>query len=238
MSAQETILVIENEPDSSRQRVLLHTLAPYCLVFAKCGEQAGQMLARHQPALVLLSLSGAQWDADLEINILQARRCGPAPITVLAPVCSACYVVSALNAGADDYVCWPIDGDELSARCRAQLRRLALDEASSPSSLTASVPLRSADGYLELHADQRQVFTGARGIRLTKTEFELLQQMMCYAGKVLTHRWLLEKVWGPQYDEQSNYLRVYIRQLRSKVEPDPARPRYIHTLAGVGYIFQ
>jgi two-component system KDP operon response regulator KdpE len=98
--------------------------------------------------------------------------------------------------------------------------------------------LISDDGYLTMNVPRRQVKAGENDVRLTPTEFELLRQLMTYAGKVLTHRSLLRAVWGPEYGEEADYLRVYIRQLRRKVEIEPSRPRYILTEPGIGYVFR
>src|SRR6266496_3104893 len=98
--------------------------------------------------------------------------------------------------------------------------------------------LRSEDGYLYMHVVQRLVRAGEHDVRLTPTEFELLRQLMLNAGKVLTHRTLLRAVWGPEYGEEADYLRVYVRQLRLKVETEPSRPRYIITEPGIGYVFR
>jgi two-component system KDP operon response regulator KdpE len=97
--------------------------------------------------------------------------------------------------------------------------------------------LSSYDGYITMDIDRRQVRAGNQDVRLTPTEFELLYQLMRHVGKVLTHRILLRSVWGPEYGEEADYLRVYVRQLRLKVERDPSRPRYILTEPGVGYVF-
>src|SRR5439155_17818954 len=113
---------------------------------------------------------------------------------------------------------------------RAQTAELQTDNG--PDMLT------SDDGYLSMNVPRRLVKAGHNEIRLTPTEFELLRQLMTYSGKVLTHRSLLRAVWGPEYGEEADYLRVYIRQLRLKVEVEPSRPRYILTEPGVGYVFR
>jgi two-component system KDP operon response regulator KdpE len=98
--------------------------------------------------------------------------------------------------------------------------------------------LKSEDGYLHMDIVRRQVRAGMHDVRLTPTEFELLRQLMLHAGKVLTHRALLRAVWGPEYGEEADYLRVYVRQLRLKVEAEPSKPRYIVTEPGIGYVFR
>ena len=143
--------------------------------------------------------------------------------------------VEALDLGADDYLTKPFSNDELQARVRACLRRAGAAETAGeqPSEI-----LSSDDGYLYMNVVRRQVRAGEQDVRLTPTEFELLRQLMMHAGKVLTHRSLLRAVWGPEYGEEADYLRVYVRQLRLKVEVEPSRPRYILTEPGIGYVFR
>ncbi len=131
----------------------------------------------------------------------------------------------------------PFHGEELLARVRAHLRRVQVREE-APVPACESEVLTSGDGALSLDIAHRLVRVGTKEVRLTPTEFELLRQLMLHEGKVLTHRMLLRNAWGPEYGEESNYLRVYIRQLRCKVEEEPAHPRYILTEPGVGYAFQ
>ncbi len=129
----------------------------------------------------------------------------------------------------------PFNNEELLARVRACLRRVANvsegENAQQPEILT------SEDGYLSMNVVRRQVRAGSQEVKLTPTEFELLRQLMLHAGKVLTHRALLRAVWGPEYGEEADYLRVYVRQLRLKIEVEPSQPRYILTEPGVGYVF-
>jgi len=238
VNTREATILVMNAPDASMQRWLCQALARRQLLFAKGEDQALKIVSQREIALAVLYLTGGEHPADLAQEITQLRCHTALPVIALFPNGDAWYAARVLDAGVDDYVRFPVGFAELDARCHALLRRAALQRPRAQVEDIYPSLLQSRDDFLRVYVDQRQVFAGARGIRLTKTEFELLQQMMRYAGKVLTHRWLLERVWGPQYDEQSNYLRVYIRQLRSKVEPDPARPRYIQTRAGIGYGFQ
>ncbi len=157
------------------------------------------------------------------------------PIIVLSAVTEEKQKVRALDLGADDYLTKPFSNDELQARVRACLRRAQVTEVTSE---REPEELCSEDGYLYMNTARRMVRAGENEVRLTPTEFELLRQLMLYAGKVLTHRSLLRAVWGPEYGEEADYLRVYVRQLRLKVEVEPSRPRYILTEPGIGYVFR
>lgn len=145
-------------------------------------------------------------------------------------------VIRALDLGADDYVRIPFGEQEFFARIHALLRRISAtkprDIRSHPNRLT------SWDGKIALHVDEHRCFCSDRPVHLTITEFELLRTMMKHQGTILTHRFLLQRVWGSQYSQQCDYLRVYMRQLRLKLEIDPSRPQYIVTATRVGYIFQ
>jgi two-component system KDP operon response regulator KdpE len=133
--------------------------------------------------------------------------------------------IAALDAGADDYVTKPFSMGELLARIRTALRHAAG---------TGDEPVLTFGG-LVIDLTRRYVAMDGREVKLTPTEYELLRVLTVNAGKVLTHRQLMRMVWGPSYEQETNYLRVYIRQLRQKIEPDPARPRNIITESGVGY---
>ena len=145
-------------------------------------------------------------------------------------------VIRALDLGADDYVKIPFGEQEFLARIHALLRRVHVTEAQT----TRSHPNRLAswDGKIMLYIDEHLCFCSERPVRLTATEFALLRVMMEHQGTILPHRFLLQRVWGPQYSEECDYLRVYMRQLRRKVEADPSHPEYIVTALGVGYVFR
>ncbi|GAC1687516.1 MAG: hypothetical protein NVS9B9_09630 [Ktedonobacteraceae bacterium] len=157
------------------------------------------------------------------------------PIIVLSAITEEKQKVRALDLGADDYLTKPFSNEELQARVRACLRRVGVAGQLYERDVET---LRSEDGNISMDIARRQVRVSDQEVRLTPTEFELLRQLLLYAGRVLTHRSLLQAVWGPEYGEEADYLRVYIRQLRLKVETDPSRPKYILTDPGIGYVFR
>ena len=227
------ILIVDDEPPI--QRILRRNLAVagYEVLVANNGIQAVEMTQLHLPDLILLDICLP--DIDGVAVCVQIRQFAQTPIIVLSAVTEEKQKVKALDLGADDYLTKPFSNDELQARVRACLRRAGTKEVSSerePDVLT------SEDGYLYMDISRRVVRAGSQEVRLTPTEFELLRQLMLYAGKVLTHRSLLRAVWGPEYGDEADYLRVYVRQLRLKVEEEPSRPKYILTEPGIGYVFR
>ena len=228
------ILVVDDE--APIQRILRRnlTMSGYEVLIAENGEQALEMVHAHQPDLILLDL----WlpgEIDGISVCMQVRQWSQVPIIVLSARTGEKQKVQALDLGADDYLTKPFSNDELLARVRACLRRAAtVSEGENAQQLEI---LTSEDGYLSMNVERRQVRAGSQEVKLTPTEFELLWQLMLHAGKVLTHRALLRAVWGPEYGEEADYLRVYVRQLRLKIEVEPSQPRYILTEPGVGYVF-
>lgn len=227
------ILVVDDEP--SIQRILSRNLANtgYDVLVADDGEQAVEMARLHQPDLILLDLCLPGHLDGLGVCV-QIRKWSQTPIIVLSARTEERQKVQALDLGADDYLTKPFSNEELLARVRVCLRRVQSNE--TPSEEEPAL-LQSNDGYLSMDIPRRHVRVDEQEIRLTPTEFSLLHQLMLHAGKVMTHRTLLRAVWGPEYGEESDYLRVYIRQLRRKVEQEPSQPRYILTEPGVGYVF-
>ncbi len=228
------ILVVDDEPPI--QRILRRNLsvAGYDVVIAENGQQAIEMARLHSPDLILLDLCLPDGLDGVDVCV-QVRQFTQTPIIVLSAVTEEKQKVNALDLGADDYLTKPFSNDELQARVRACLRRASTKDVTheqQPEILT------SEDGYLYMDVPRRLVRAGSQEVRLTPTEFELLRQLMLYAGKVLTHRSLLRAVWGPEYGEEADYLRVYVRQLRLKVEEEPSHPRYILTEPGIGYVFR
>jgi two-component system KDP operon response regulator KdpE len=228
------ILVVDDEMPI--QRILRKNLVMggYEVFVAGDGKQALEMVYLHQPDLILLDLCLPGELDGLDV-CMEVRKITDIPIIVLSAVNDEKQKVRALDLGADDYLTKPFSSDELQARVRACLRRAKIAQTTMESQPTL---LSSDDGYIRMNVEQRLVRAGEQEVRLTPTEFELLRHLMLYAGKVLTHRSLLRAVWGPEYGEEADYLRVYVRQLRRKVEKEPSRPRYILTEPGIGYMFR
>lgn len=221
-----SILVIDDEPQI--RRVLRTTLSThgYEIAEAKTGEEALEWLRKQPPDLVLLDMNMPGMggvEACREI-----RRASDAPIIMLTVRNAERDKVAALDAGADDYVVKPFGIEELLARIRAALRRYAPGDALPP--------FVSKD--LSIDFEARQIKVRDRDVHLTPKEYEVLRHLVANQGKPLTHRRLLQAVWGPDYCEETESLRVVINQLRKKLEADPARPRYILTEPWVGYRFQ
>jgi two-component system, OmpR family, KDP operon response regulator KdpE len=210
-------------------------MSGYDVLIAESGEQAVELVRLHQPDLILLDL----WlpgEMDGMSVCVQVRQWSQVPIIVVSARTDEKQKVQALDKGADDYLTKPFNNDELLARVRACLRRAA----NTTEGMNVQEPevLTSEDGYVSIDILRRQVLAGAQEIKLTPTEFELLHQLMLHAGKVMTHRILLRAVWGPEYGEEADYLRVYMRQLRLKIEKEPSQPKYLLTEPGVGYVFR
>lgn len=230
------ILVVDDE--ASIQRILRRnlTVSGYEVLVAEDGKQAIEIARLHQPDLILLDL----WlpgEIDGLGVCMRLRQWTRIPIIILSARTEEKQKVQALDLGADDYLTKPFSNEELQARVRACLRRA---EGMANADRLAQKPevLVSEDNYLTMDVVRRLVRAGEQEVKLTPTEFELLLQLMLHAGKVLTHRNILRAVWGPEYGDEADYLRVYIRQLRKKVEEDPSQPHYIVTEPGVGYVFR
>jgi two-component system KDP operon response regulator KdpE len=225
---KQRILIADDEPQITR--VLRTGLATrgYDVRAAADGESALDTFNDWHPDLVVTDLSMPNMDG-LEL-CRRLRLVSQIPIIVLSVKGEEKIKVEALDAGADDYVTKPFGIEELLARVRAALRR-----APSTSDDLASTLLETGDFRLDL--ETRSVTVQGKDIHLTPKEFELLTHLVRHAGKVLTHRKLLTALWGGNYAEQTEYLRVFIGQLRKKIEPDPAVPRYILTEPWIGYRF-
>lgn len=229
------ILVVDDELPLQRMLRRNLSVSGYDVLVAANGEQALEMMRAHQPDLILLDLCLPGEMHGVDVCRCVRNEMPRIPIIVLSAITEEKQKVEVLDLGADDYLTKPFSNDELQARVRACLRRATTMEE-NPSDQPQI--LRSDDGYLSMNLVSRQVKAGEQEVRLTPTEFELLRQLMQYAGKVLTHRSLLRAVWGPEYGDEADYLRVYVRQLRRKVEVEPSHPRYLVTEPGIGYVFR
>jgi two-component system, OmpR family, KDP operon response regulator KdpE len=216
------VLVVDDEPQILRAVSANLRGAGYDVDTASTGEDALANAAMRPPDAVILDLvlpdkSGTEVTREL-------RQWSTAPVILLSAVGDEGDKVEALDAGADDYVTKPFGIEELLARLRAALRR----------STASGDPVLEV-GELKLDLDKRLASFDGHTLSLTPHEFNLLRFFMQNEGKLLTHPAILREVWGPQYHDESHYLHVYVSQLRRKIEPDPARPRYLLTEPGAGY---
>jgi two-component system KDP operon response regulator KdpE len=220
------VLVVDDEPQIRRALAVNLRARGYDVDFAGTGRDAlGQAAAMH-PDVVLLDLGLPDIDGTEVVRGL--RGWSQVPIIVLSVRDAEPDKVAALDSGADDYVTKPFGMDELLARLRAALRR----HQPTPEEPVVA----TTDFVIDLAA--ARVTRDGDEVHLTPTEWALLEQLVRNPGRLLTQRYLLQQVWGPQYERETNYLRVYLAQLRRKLEPDPARPRYFITEPGMGYRFQ
>ena len=226
MTAGARILVVDDEAPIRRWlKVNLETRG-YTVDTAETGEQGIKALENRRPDLLILDLlMPGMGGIDV---VRKLRSVSTIPIIVLSAIGEETQKVQALELGADDYMTKPFGMEELFARIRSLLRRAA--------GATSAAPVFVA-GDLSVDFDRREVRLDGQAIKLTPTEYDLLKYMIEHAGKVLTHRMLLQEVWGQAYIDQAQYLRVFVGQLRKKIEKHPGRPRFILTDPGVGYRF-
>jgi two-component system KDP operon response regulator KdpE len=220
------ILVVDDEPQI--RRVLRSTLSSqgYVITDAKTGEEAVESVRKNKPDLVLLDVNMPGMGGIAACR--EIRQSSEAPIIMLTVRNAERDKVAALDAGADDYVVKPFGIEELLARIRAALRRYAPGDALPP----------FVSKELTLDFESRQLTVRGEEVHLTPKEFDVLRHLIANQGKPLTHRRILQSVWGPDYGEETENLRVVINQLRKKIETDPAHPKYIRTEPWVGYRFQ
>ena len=221
------ILVVDDEPQLLRALATNLRARGYEVDQAATGEAALMLAASHHPDLVVLDL-GLPGIDGLEV-IAGLRGWNTVPIVVLSVREREADKVAALDAGADDYVTKPFGMDELLARMRAALRR------ASPGSKEEAV-VNTPDFVVDLAA--KRVRRGETELKLTPTEWEIVEMLVRNSGRLVSQRQLLQAVWGPRYEKETNYLRVYMAQIRRKLEPDPARPRYFLTEPRMGYRFE
>jgi two-component system KDP operon response regulator KdpE len=222
---QTRVLVVDDDPAIARALRINLAAQGYHVTLAGDGAAALRAAADRHPDVVVLDLGLPDLDgADVIAGI---RGWSPVPIIVLSARTDSGEKVAALDAGADDYVTKPFGMDELLARLRVAVRRAG---AAAP---TGEPVLQLGELSVDLQA--RRVRRGDAEVHLTPTEWGIVEMLAGHRGKLVGQRELLRQVWGPQYEERTNYLRVYLAQLRRKLEPDPAHPRYLITEAGMGY---
>jgi two-component system KDP operon response regulator KdpE len=224
MPIEPQILVIEDEPPIRRFLRAALENEGYRVSEASSGEAGLRAASAQPPDLVVLDLGLP--DRDGQDVLRRLREWYSAPIIVLSARDEESQKVEALDAGADDYVTKPFGIGELLARMRNALRHVHRTE---PDATTLSI------GNLRVDLAARRVFRMDQEVHLTPLEYKLLVTMLRHRGKVLTHRFLLREVWGPECAQEFHYLRVFVASLRRKLEDDPARPRYFLTEPGVGY---
>ena len=224
--ARPLILLIEDEKPVHRFLGASLPAHGYRLLSAYAGQEGLTRAADYAPDLVLLDLGLPDMDG-LEVT-RRLREWSAVPIIVLSARGQEKDKIAALDAGADDYLTKPFGTNELLARIRVALRH-TVQAASASGSPVLDI------GPLHIDLGRREVSVGGREVHLTPIEYRLLTHLAQHAGKVLTHRQILKEVWGPPYTAQTHYLRVFMAQLRRKIEPDPARPKLLLTEPGVGY---
>jgi two-component system KDP operon response regulator KdpE len=217
------VLVVDDEPQIVRGLKIILRNAGYAVEAAETKADALAALAARPPDALVLDLVLPDGEG---VEVCQeVRRWSRLPIVVLSAVGDEREKVRALDAGADDYVTKPFGSDELLARLRAVLRR-SLEVGGSP---------RLELGELVIDLHDRRVTRAGNEIHLTPIEFELVRVLAQHQGRLVTHRQLLQEVWGPEYGGETHYLRVHVAHIRAKLEEDPSRPRYLITEPGVGY---
>lgn len=221
------VLVIDDEPEIGRAVRTGLAGAHFTVEWAPTGAEGLEQVAQWHPDVVILDLSLPDMDG-IEV-CRELRTWTQVPIIVLSVRDREADKIAALELGADDYLTKPFSMGELIARLRVALRHAAQSAGS-----TGTTALFQT-GALVMDFERRHVTVDGREVHLTPTEYEVLKYLALNVGKVITHRTLLRAVWGPAYDDEAHYLRVFIGQLRRKIEPDPSRPRYLLTEPGVGY---
>jgi two-component system KDP operon response regulator KdpE len=221
----ETVLIVDDNPQIRRALRAILISQGFVVMDARTGEEALDLIRKERVELVLLDLnlpgmSGFETCSEI-------RRASDIPVIMLTVRDSEGDKVQAFDAGADDYIVKPFGAEELTARVRATLRRAGPEG-----------PPAFFSPNLQIDFERRTVSAKGRTIRLTPKEFGLLHQLVTNQGKTLTHRGLLQTVWGPDYGEETESLRVLVNQLRKKIEPDPHKPRYILTEPWIGYRFE
>lgn len=232
MAMGKKILIVDDEPAFVSLVEQVFTRKGYEVLKASNGREALRLFFDHRPDIVLLDVVMPKMDGWQTCR--RIRDISDIPIVMLTGKQKTQEdIVRGLDYGADDFLIKPVGNKELVARVRAVLRR-----AESPPTLDARKELTYSDNFLTMDVAERKVIVNGQRVKLTPTEFRLLMFLVENAGRILTHKQLLERVWGWEYVDDLDHVRIYIWHLRQKIEPDPAQPRYIMTEPGVGYYFQ
>ena len=232
MEIGKKVLVVDDDEALLRLIDQVLTQKGYEVLKVSNGQEALRLLFDQRPDLVLLDVVMPRMDGWQTLD--RIRDVSDIPIIMLTGRRRAEEdIVHGLDCGADDYLLKPVGNRELVARVRAALRRAEL----SPSA-DAKKEITYSDGFLTVDVAERKVIVNGERVKLTPREFRLFALLVENAGRILTHKQVLEKVWGWEYTDDLDYVRIYISHLRQKIEPDPALPRYIITEPGVGYCFQ
>ena len=219
----QTILVVEDEPEIRQFLRASLNAEGYRVVESPNGRRGELDAGMHKPDLAIVDLGLPDFDGRQVIQHI--REWSPMPIIVLSARIQERHKIDALDSGADDYITKPFGVGELLARVRVALRHAVQPLSGKEISL----------GDTKLHLEKRRASRNGEEVRLTAIEFRLLACLAKHLGMVVTHKQLLQEVWGPTHVDDTHYLRVYMKQLRDKLEPDPVRPRYLLTETGVGY---
>lgn len=221
---KNTILIIEDEPPIRKLLNITLEGKGYKVVECDNGQEGARLIASVKPELVLLDLGLP--DIDGTEVIRTAREWSQVPIIVCSVRSEDDEMVKALELGADDYITKPFNPDVLLARIHANLRKAVTQEAGEP---------ELSNGDIRMDLIRHEVFFKGKKTDFTPKEYELLRYFLVNRGKMLTHRQILKDVWGPAHSDDMQYLRVYVSQLREKIEANPAQPSYIVTEPGIGY---
>jgi len=221
---KSTVLVVDDEVQIRKMLTIFLDAANFRVEESGTGRQAVRMAASVKPDLILLDLGLP--DMDGKDVITEIRQWSQAPIIVLSVRAIDEEIVGALNRGADDYIIKPFNADVLMARIKANLRKALVREAGEP---------ELVNGPIRMDMIRHETFINDKKTALTPKEYELLRYFMINRGRMLTHKQILNEVWGPAHDNDTQYLRVYVGQVREKLETNPASPQIIVTEPGVGY---